>query len=345
MIGIIRVQLTTNPNATVWSDQEWQRLMDPSVPFSLAHYWRKCSFGLADLSYRLFPSVLVEDPKPNMTAEQIQADPQFRSTRVKAITTVVDDQYHPNWGAFSTLLIWIASPFDLFGTSAFDHGKGVCGLMMCHIASRFDQMCHELGHTLGFDHPFGREGIEYKSAYDIMGGYDSSWTRSNILGFPQGATTPPTSDPLLLIGPMISAAQLSMSGYRPLLPGLFAELLINFLSAPQDIQISAFDQGTDIYPQIAGPVAAVLPPDPISPDYHYVIELRRKRGYDSNIVGPSVVVHGYNAIMKRFFYAGALLYQTESATQTFTSLVACLDQILLFAFWKLDLMICGLVSE
>lgn len=306
MIGIIRVRLASDPNATVWTDPEWQQLMNPSVQFSLAHYWRKCTFGLADLSYRLFPPVLVTDPQPMMTEEQIKADPQFRSTRVKAITQVVDNQYKPNWGAFSTLLIWVASPIDLWGTSAFDHGKGQCRVMMCDIASKFDQLCHELGHTLGFDHPFGREGMEYNSAYDIMGGYDSEWTRPSIPGFPTGAATPPNLDPVRLVGPLISASQLSMSSYRSQLPGLFADLPANVLSSPQDIKLFALDYSTDIEPQIAGSIAAVLPPDPISPSYHYVIELRRNRGYDAGLGTPGVVVHGYDGVMRRFFFAGVL---------------------------------------
>jgi hypothetical protein len=70
-----------------------------------------------------------------------------------------------------------------------------------------------------------RQGIkiEYNSAYDIMGGYDSAWTRPGIPGFPTGAFTAPNPDPVSLVGLLISAAQLSMSRYRTQLPGLFAE--------------------------------------------------------------------------------------------------------------------------
>lgn len=309
MIGILRIRLASEPNATVWTDLEWQQLMNQSVQFSLAHYWRKCTFGLADLSYRLFPPVLVTDPKPMMTKEQITFDPQFRSTRVKAITQAVEDQYKPDWGTFSTLLIWVASPLDLWGSRDWDHGKGRSGVMMCDITSRFDQLCHEFGHTLDFKHPFGREGIEYNSAYDIMGNYDSAWTRPgppNILGFPTGAFTAPNPDPVRLVGPLISAAQLSMSRYRTQLPGLFADLPANVLSSPQDIKLFALDYSIDQAPQITGAMAGILPPDPISPDYHYVLELRRNRGYDAGIQTPGVVVHGYDALLKGFYFAGVL---------------------------------------
>ena len=313
MIAIIRVRLSMAPNAIVWSDQQFQALMNPAIPFSLAHYWQKCSFGLADLSYRLLPPVTVVDPQPAMTAEQIKADPQYRSTRVKAITKIVDDQYKPDWNAFSTLLIWVASPLDLWGSSAFDHGKGRCAVFMCDVASKFDQICHELGHSLGFDHPFGREGIEYNSAYDIMGGYASEWTRPAVAALPVG-TSASGSDPMVLAGPMISSAQLSTSMYRTSLAALFIDLPANVKTSPLSVKLIALDAAADRWPQVAGPVAAVLPPDPVSPDDHYVLELRRAQGYDAGLRSPAlpnnppvgVVVHGYNVKTKRFTFAGVL---------------------------------------
>ncbi len=313
MIAIIRVRLNMAPNAAVWSDQQFQALMDPAIPFSLAHYWQKCAFGLADLSYRLLPPVTVVDPQPSMTAEQIKADPQYRSTRVRAITKTVDDQYKPDWNAFSTLMIWVASPLDLWGSSAFDHGSGRCAVLMCDVASKFDQICHELGHTLGFDHPFGREGIEYNSAYDIMGGYASEWTRPAVPALPVG-TSASGSDPMVLAGPMISAAQLSTSTYKPSLAALFIDLPPNVKTSPLSVKLIALDAAADRWPQVAGPVAAVLPPDPVSPDDHYVLELRRAQGYDAGLRSPAlpsnppvgIVVHGYNVKTKRFTFAGVL---------------------------------------
>ena len=159
--------------------------MDPAVEFSLAHYWKKCSFGFADTTYRLFPPVTIVDPMPTMTAEQIVADDRFRKTASRSSPKRSRISSTPTWSAFSTLLIWVAGPLDLFGSSAMDHSNGRCGIMMCDIASRFDQLCHELGHATGFEHPLhGRDGIEYESAYDVMGGYDSEFTRAVLPGFP-----------------------------------------------------------------------------------------------------------------------------------------------------------------
>jgi len=313
MIGIIRARIDTEPNAPVWTDQQWQTFMDPTAQYSLAHFWRTCSFGLADLSFRLIPAVTITDPKPMMTAEQLNADPGARKARVQAITKAVDDRYKPDWGAFSTLLISFASPLDLWGSSAFDHGYGQSGVMVCDIKSKFDQLCHELGHTLGFEHPFGRDGVEYKSAYDIMGGYASEWIRPSAIGFPVGRAAD-GSDPLLRVGPMISAAQLSTSEYRARLPGLFNELTPGVQSSPVDVQLSALDAGADSWPHPFGSIAAILPADPLSPNNHYVIELRRSRGYDAGMRSaalpsnppPGVVVHGYDRAAKRFHFAGAL---------------------------------------
>lgn len=312
MIGIIRVRLDTDPAALGWTDQEWQTLMDPNARFSLAHYWRTCSFGRADLAYRLFAPVTITDPQPTMTPTQVKADPKFRTTRTKVITQAVDDQFHPDWSAFTCLIIWVASPMDLWGSNAFNHGQGTCAVMMCDIGSRFDQLCHELGHTQGFEHPFGREGLEYNSAYDVMGGYDSEWKRSSLPAFPVGVDADDASDPMLRIGPMLSGAQLSASGYRAQVPNLFVD--VPNVTAPQTLKIFALDGAASRWPIVDGPVAAVLPPDPVSPDFHYVIELRRSSGYDEglrstahpNAPHPGIVVHGLNATMKRFFFAGVL---------------------------------------
>ena len=322
MIGIIRVRLDTEPNATVWTDAQWRTLMDPNVQFSLANFWRTCSFGLADLSYSLFPVVTVTDPSKTMTPEQIEQDPGGRSTRVKAITDAIDAQYSPNWSQFNTLLIWIASKMDLFG-GAMDHGHGTCGVMMCDINSKFDQMCHELGHTLGFDHPFlhaketprdtGLAGLEYLSPYDIMGGYDSEWTRPAVSGLPVNGAG--GADLLALAGPMLSAAQLSTSVYRPALAPLFNQMSSDFQWAPQTVEIAALDAAASAWPGFTRPMAAVLPADPISPDFHYVIELRRSGGYDAGLDAISsdpyngvaaVVVHGFNALTRRWIYAGRI---------------------------------------
>jgi hypothetical protein len=313
MIGIIRVRLSSDPDAAGWSDAEWQTLMDPATPFSLAHYWTRASFGLLDLSYTLFDTVTIDDPRPDMTAEQLEADHEGRSARTKAATAAVDARFHPSWSSFSSLIIWCASPFDLWGSSTQDHGHGICGVMTCHIGSRFDQLCHELGHSIGFDHPFGDEG-EYDSPYDIMGGYDASWGRLPMSGLPVGMAPLVAPDPMSLIGPLLSAAQLSQSYLRPKLPTLFTQLPAAVQQTSTEVTLQALDAAQEAWPADLGPVAAVTTPIAVSPDTSYVLELRRARGYDRGLRSPGrlsapppgIVVHGYDAKLKRFWFAGIL---------------------------------------
>jgi len=313
MIGIIQVRLSTDPNAAVWSDSEWQTLMDPARLYSLAHYWRTTSFGLADLAYTLFDAVTIEDPRPEMTVEELTADHEGRSKRTKAITSAVDAQFHPNWGSFSSLLIWCASPFDLWGSSALDHGHGVCGVMTCHSASRFDELCHEFGHSIGFDHPFG-DGGEYDSPYDIMGGHASEWGRLPVPGLPAGMVPLVAVDPMTLMGPLLSAAQLSKSYFSPKLSSLLTTLPAAVQQTPTEVTLHALDAAQEAWPTTLGAIAASTFPVAVSPDTHYVLELRRSRSYDQGLRSPTrpngpptgVVVHGYDAKLKRFYFAGVL---------------------------------------
>lgn len=82
----------------------------------------------------------------------------------------------------------------------------------------------------------------------------------------------------------------------------------------------ALDAGAESLP---GPIAAILPPDPVSPDHHYVIEVRRSRGYDAGLRSaalpanppPGIVVHGYSRTIKQFFFAGVLPFSNVLGDQ------------------------------
>jgi predicted acylesterase/phospholipase RssA len=65
MTGSIRVRLSANQ--AVWSDQELQTLMDPTVEYSLAHYWKPCSFGLAEAG-AILGALLPPGPIPTTAA-------------------------------------------------------------------------------------------------------------------------------------------------------------------------------------------------------------------------------------------------------------------------------------
>jgi hypothetical protein len=56
-------QVSWYTSAAVWSDTVANNWMDPAVPFSMAHYWKLSTFQQVDLSYFLFPPVVVNDPR------------------------------------------------------------------------------------------------------------------------------------------------------------------------------------------------------------------------------------------------------------------------------------------
>ena len=105
-----------------------------------------------------------------------------------------------------------------------------------------------------------------------------------------------------------------MSPLRPRLAKLFTELSADVRTAPQTVVLVALDAAANFSPYIPGPAATILAPDPVSPDYHYVVELRRSQGYDAGMrsaVHPAqppsgLVVHGYDRTTERFFFAGVL---------------------------------------
>ncbi|WP_432560550.1 hypothetical protein [Granulicoccus sp. GXG6511] len=301
MIGIIPFRLSTDAQAPVWTSTDWAAFMNPSQEFSLAHFWHRSTFGLADLTYKLFEPVTIVDPRPGMTEEELKADHEGRSRRTKAIVQAVDDAYHPTWDDYAVLMLWCASPFDLWGSSAQDHGHGTCGVFTCSAFNWFDDLCHELGHALGFGHPFGRGG-EYDSPFDIMGGHDSAWWRGVVAGVPAGHTAPAGgTDPLRHVGPLLSAAQLSMSGYAAQLPGVLVERAPLSDTETTTVTLHALDRAIDSWPQQALPAALSL----TTPDWRYVLELRRATGYDGG-VRSAVVVHAFDPRIWRFDFVGAL---------------------------------------
>jgi hypothetical protein len=55
MIVFIRARFPNTPANQVWSDTVASNWMDPTIPFSLAHYWRVSTFQQIDVSYVNFP--------------------------------------------------------------------------------------------------------------------------------------------------------------------------------------------------------------------------------------------------------------------------------------------------
>ena len=65
MLALIRARFPNTSAMAVWSDAAMQAWLDPNIPFSLAHYWTRTSFIGADMRYVLFPTVVVNDPRPS----------------------------------------------------------------------------------------------------------------------------------------------------------------------------------------------------------------------------------------------------------------------------------------
>ena len=89
MIAFIRARFPGTLASAGWSDTVANNLMDPAIPFSLAHYWKLSTFQQIDMSFFLFPEVVVNDPRKNKDDDRIQL--------VQAVLKEVDRVSKPDW--------------------------------------------------------------------------------------------------------------------------------------------------------------------------------------------------------------------------------------------------------
>ena len=69
MIAIFRIRFDTNTDMnTVWSDTLFNNFMHTAIPYSMANFWFESGWGNFDLSYNLFPAIVITDPNPGRPA-------------------------------------------------------------------------------------------------------------------------------------------------------------------------------------------------------------------------------------------------------------------------------------
>ena len=299
MIAFIRARFPNTPASQVWSDTVAANWMDPTIPFSLAHYWSVSTFQQVDLSNVIFPPVIVNDPK--------QGTSDDRDRLVGAVLQAVDQASHPNWDQFDRCIIFFAQETDLFGGGTYTapNGKKITAAVF-DLASGFDQTCQEVGHTFGLNHElgvwftdrYGNYTNEYGCPYSVMSAArDKSFTRAPDPRLPgvQGPTNPQRS-----VGPYIPLAHLYINQYHAVNPnGVFnhpdsvsyvstayENTWVNVRLYARDVAIAAWTNRRT--------VLVVVPPIVPGGDTHF-LELRRKdSAYDGGIGDASIVILAAN---------------------------------------------------
>ncbi|MEP6873796.1 MAG: hypothetical protein ABI887_05485 [Burkholderiales bacterium] len=292
--------------------------LNPSIPFSLAHFWSRTSLFQADLSYFLFAPIVLADPRINMPAG---ADPRDRL--VKGVIAEVTRAFSPDWSVFDKLLIVGAQATDQFGGGPFQVSVGQDQknvlVAVVDVLSPFSNVCQELGHAFALDHELNYQGDEYRSPYSVMssegyGGSSSSFERPVDARLPVGKPVPPnisrvqTQDVQRIIGPYITPVQFSLKNMGTFNdPQTVHRVPDSYGTAPYTFHLTAVDACIDSWPN-RKMMLAVLPPQVSGGDVYH-LELRRNHGYDAALsvdgsTGPPValVIHAVSSRTNRVLY-------------------------------------------
>jgi hypothetical protein len=338
MIAAIRVRFTPTPASAVWDNAVFTNWLNPTVQYSLAHFWFKSSFTLADLTFQILPPIVIDDPRLKLTPEERRNNKITRAALVNGVTAKVTDAFQLEWNTIDGMLIWFAQPTDLFGGGSYpvplslpDIGflqdflfgppiyKSI-PVAVSDIASPFDQVCQELGHAYGFEHPLDRASDEYGDPYDSMASerygkvYWPAFERPADPALPVGLVD--GVDQQRIIGPYVSAAQLAMSPFAATLraAGMFIDVPPSYATGASSFTLHALDRASGSFPGQPLPIAAVIPPGALGGDT-YFLELRRAAGYDSGLRKTAVdtsrppigiVIHSYDKMRKRIVYQDTL---------------------------------------
>jgi hypothetical protein len=323
MWAIIPVRWHSTQPGQVWSPAQFSALLDPNITFSLGHYLRRVTFGQADLDYHLFAPVAIDDPritKPDV--EDIYSGArEDRKPLLNVPRAEVTRRERPNWSRFSGIMFWYAQATDLFG-------GGYPPTCVVDRDSRFDAICHEVLHMFGFAHT--SNGVnEYVSPYDIMSamsytmgvGPGPAFVRATKAALPTGAVG--GTDPMAVVGPLLSPAQLAGTTYWPALEssGLVRTLPEN-LTRPVRVRLHAVDLAAKVWPTVNGP--AVLQTAELGESKErFYFEFRRSAGYDAGFVRanpatalaggrpPAGVVVHHRGSHGRLDYTGVLPVENE----------------------------------
>ena len=309
MIAILRVRFTTNGNAnSVWSEDVFEKWMQPLIPFSLGDFWWSSSKGLFSLDNTVYAPILMDDPGHG-TNEQ-------RNGLVNATLAAATAQVSPDWDNTDIAIIWYAQPTDLFGGGSYPvplrgGGSKNIPVTVVDIAAPFDAACQELGHSFGLKHevdaefdpanPVGEH--EYKSPYSVMSARGAEFIRPFDARLPDGMRILSPNDPQIgqlsgrIIGPSLAAAQLYQNDAFRDSPQLIS-LSGSYVQNHPTVRLYALNYTVREPP---GPLPVLVAfPSNVGDGRIFTVELRRGGfGYDAAIGTPGwpvagLVVHSIN---------------------------------------------------
>lgn len=319
MLAVIRLRFPTTQVSEVWSDAVMNNWLNPSIPFSLAHFWTRTSLFQADITYFLFPAITLADPRAKAKPGD---DP--RVVLVDGVLAEVTRLFSPDWSIFKNVLIIGAQKTDQFGGgSPHKVGNTMVLAAVVDVLSPFSNICQEVGHSFGLEHELDTLGAEYQSPYSVMsselyGNNDSSFARPVDSRLPVGkpkaspnVSDVNTNDVQRIIGPYITPAQFSavnIGSFND--PNTVHQIPTTFNTAPHSFRLTAYDAGIDAWPNRKIILGVIKPVDPNADTYY--LELRRNGGYDAfsaddGTTPPvAVVIHAQNKITKRIRYVNRI---------------------------------------
>jgi hypothetical protein len=291
MFAVIRVNFPDSPAGARWSDAVTQAFLDPGIPYSMAHFWKRTTFDQVDMSYTLSPPITITDPRPNLPG------PQQRDGLMKAVLDEFHRTQDPNWDAIDwCMIVFTTSGTELAGGGATaTPGGTTIPLTMFNADSRFDAAADEVGHSLGLAHEMDATGtVEYGCRWSVMSAMsDATFVRPVDARLPG---TPNPSDPNRTCGPLVPMAHLYINEHRAVNPSAALNsadsvtyVPVDYANAPQRVRLVARDAALAAWP-VRRTVLAVVPPVTPGGDT-YFLELRRTDAeYEQSIGNAKIVV-------------------------------------------------------
>lgn len=292
MIAILRVRFDTNNDpGSVWSNDVFDKWMQPLIPFSLGDFWWSSSKGLFNLDYTIYNPIVMADPR--LTAASGNG-PQ-RAALVNGAIKAATAQVSPNWDETDILMIWYAQPTDMFGGGSYSvplqsgETKNIPATVI-DIGSPFDAACQELGHSFGLQHEIDDEGREYACPYSVISArLVTEFLRPADPRLPDGLKILDTHDQFFnkpaarVIGPALAAAQLyQYQAFRD--TPQVVQLPASYAQSPIAVRLYALNYTVTLAD--TPPVLATFPSNR-SDGRVFTVEMRRGGlGYDTAIGNP-----------------------------------------------------------
>lgn len=307
MIAFIRASFTGAAVTDPWADDVANNWFDPSIPFSLAHFWKQTTFHQVDTIVHVFPPVQLPDPRHNPPTHP------DRTVLVEKVLNEVDRVSKPDWDLFDCCFIYFShAPVDCFGGGSVRAPNGKYLLPAVFDSNtRFDLACQETGHAFGLQHEIGALYLdwtghlttEYGCPYSVMSAMRDITDVRPIDPRLPGLLRP--GMPQHIVGPYIPAAHLYINQYRRVNPqGVFnhpdsvAYVSASYEHTPQNVKLVARDVAISAWPT-RKTVLAVLPPIVPSGDTHFLELRRHDNSYDGGLTS------SYITILAANFFQGA----------------------------------------